>query len=772
MKIFRRYLSNKSKLYKRWNDYSVYRHYQFAVVLLLLPIFLFIIFSSSKVPDASNQTPVCPNNIKEGTEQCDGLSGQSCASLGLGTGAIGCTKNCVLDTTQCSLGTPALVQCNDGIDNADPEDALVDMNDPGCTGPTDNNETDVVSGGSLQCNDHLDNDGDGRCDVFGAMCTDGSIPGDTGCTDINDNSEVGPSTGVWNHSYPRLANQHFGRSPADWYARFDVIVTVDKSGGRIAPIKNLNPEAKVIYTQAVIGDGGGPDDPNKVCSGWHDNFLLRMSNGEIAVANSGWSVRVADMTNLGPCGAGTGACNAQGKRFNQEIPKCLADYAVQNGYDGGGTDWIWDKPNVKPLCSGDVCKDDVDFDRNGVNDYDEYPTGWVRARWREGIGAFVANWRIALGANPVLWLNSGKLHDDLDVPNSLRDSNGLMFERKSGFDSFSFAWNSYKQWINQGRKPSAWITDIRPNLSDSWSKQRLGDTRSYWELMRMMLAWTLMGNGYFEFNPAECVEHHCYSYFDEYDVPLGQPTSPPYTLPNGTMARFFGGGVAIMNPTSIDKTVTDADLRGLQGYAGPYRRFKGNQDPVHNDGSVFSSVLLKGHSFGINSPQAVGDGILLVKTQATIVSDIIIDNINHFTSPGSLGASLEPAGAWTNNMDKINSWSHKEAAGKGLFSYASNTITSTKAVFHPTINVAGRYEVYEWHGETPRAEKTGVIHTIKYAGGVSTTRTVNQAVGFGQWNSLGIYQFSGGVGEGVEISGAGTLGSVQADAIMFRYRGQ
>ena len=42
-----------------------------------------------------------------------------------------------------------------------------------------------------QCNDHIDNDGDGYCDASGkrAYCNDGSIPGDSDCTDKNDASE-------------------------------------------------------------------------------------------------------------------------------------------------------------------------------------------------------------------------------------------------------------------------------------------------------------------------------------------------------------------------------------------------------------------------------------------------------------------------------------------------------------------------------------------------------------------------------------------------------
>jgi hypothetical protein len=69
-------------------------------------------------------------------------------------------------------------QCSDGIDNADPEDILVDMADPGCSSPSDNDETNV---GSTQCSDNTDNDGDGKVDLQ-----------DIGCTTAADNDETNP----------------------------------------------------------------------------------------------------------------------------------------------------------------------------------------------------------------------------------------------------------------------------------------------------------------------------------------------------------------------------------------------------------------------------------------------------------------------------------------------------------------------------------------------------------------------------------------------------
>ena len=50
---------------------------------------------------------------------------------------------------------PVTTQCSDGIDNTDPEDTLVDMLDPGCAGPGDNDETDPPL--DPQCDDGIDN---------------------------------------------------------------------------------------------------------------------------------------------------------------------------------------------------------------------------------------------------------------------------------------------------------------------------------------------------------------------------------------------------------------------------------------------------------------------------------------------------------------------------------------------------------------------------------------------------------------------------------------
>lgn len=70
--------------------------------------------------------------------------------------------------------------CEDGADNDG--DGLADGNDPGCTGPSDDDEKEA----SLPCDDGLDDDGDGAVDLEDPGCTDGLDPSEYGVTECDD----------------------------------------------------------------------------------------------------------------------------------------------------------------------------------------------------------------------------------------------------------------------------------------------------------------------------------------------------------------------------------------------------------------------------------------------------------------------------------------------------------------------------------------------------------------------------------------------------------
>jgi hypothetical protein len=96
-------------------------------------------------------------------------------------------------------------QCSDNVDNNDPEDTLVDEDDPGCHtdgdpnnpgsyDPNDNDETNGPEGppGDPTCSDNIDNDGDGLIDQLDPDCQEPEgPPGDPTCSDGVDNDGDG-----------------------------------------------------------------------------------------------------------------------------------------------------------------------------------------------------------------------------------------------------------------------------------------------------------------------------------------------------------------------------------------------------------------------------------------------------------------------------------------------------------------------------------------------------------------------------------------------------
>ncbi len=63
-----------------------------------------------------------------------------------------------------------------------------------------------------QCNDQVDNDGDGKCDFLwkNAYCTDGSVPGDPGCISKDDNDESSDCVPVCNANSDCGTNGYIG----------------------------------------------------------------------------------------------------------------------------------------------------------------------------------------------------------------------------------------------------------------------------------------------------------------------------------------------------------------------------------------------------------------------------------------------------------------------------------------------------------------------------------------------------------------------------------
>ncbi|HLD03247.1 MAG TPA: hypothetical protein VJC17_00575 [Candidatus Dojkabacteria bacterium] len=106
-----------------------------SVVLASMFIMMDSIFNQSKVMglvDTNvNVVSVCGDNVKQGTEECDGsdFGGSSCTSLGYISGTLSCNANCTNNTSQCSTGSSS---CGNGFLNSGEECDGSNLNNATC----------------------------------------------------------------------------------------------------------------------------------------------------------------------------------------------------------------------------------------------------------------------------------------------------------------------------------------------------------------------------------------------------------------------------------------------------------------------------------------------------------------------------------------------------------------------------------------------------------------------------------------------------------------
>ena len=79
---------------------------------------------------------------------------------------------------------------------------------------------------------------------------------------------------------------------------------------------------------------------------------------------------------------------------------------------------------------------------------------------------------------------------------------------------------------------------------------------------------------------------------------------------------------------------------------------------------------------------------------------------------------------------------------------------------------SGKWRIYEWH-DVDGTRCSNVPLRINHDGG-STDMTVNQQINSGNWNYIGIYDFSEGSGS-VELTNDCSGGDVVADAVKAVY---
>jgi len=540
-----------------------------------------------------------------------------------------------------------------------------------------------------------------------------------------------------NPSYPRTAVFHFGdTAPADWYARFDLVDIRTADPEVPKAIKRLNRKTLVFGTRDWNnGSLFKPTDP--AYRTYHSNGTPVFIYGS---KTNNFTVNFSDF-----CG------KVNGLKYNEALAQAVLLSHAQSAFDGIATDGLWMKPRQAER------DQDIDLDRDGKNDYSQHGKEWVNAQWKAGVDKVLTEIN-RLNNNRPLILNSGRFHlesEGFDWSNH----NGLILENTRRINDISYFKRTYESWMNTARKPHLLLFD------------GLGNHKEDYVHMRYLLGLTLFGDGYFCFSDNNL--HHYHYYYDEFDVDLGQPTTEMTLLREagangeGVYVRFFTKGAVIVNASGSNEKVGDAELKRLSGYAGPYFSFQGNQDPTFNTGIEFSEVQLSGERDGKN--RVLGDAILLTAAKTTVVADIIVDNDERGTSPGSQPASFK--GSWVPENDRAkDAWAMSYRARRG--DYAMTHIFpgsgEATATFSPTIGVPGTYRVYEWHGDLEgENEASNASYEIRHAGGTSHGR-IDQRSRKGQWNFLGEYRFNRGTSGFVRISNDAD-GTVIADAFRLVY---
>jgi len=572
------------------------------------------------------------------------------------------------------------------------------------------------------------------------------------------------------HDYPLIGWQTFSGAEYDFYARYDLLVCRVMDPEFPSRIRSMNPNIDIVWTYDWNSADSGkiPNFP--------DEWWLKDSEGNYL--NSYGPLKMANMSTLCPTPA---SGPYAGMRYIDFVHTYYSDQINVTEWDGVGTDGVWGRDGLQWKIPRDW--PDVDADGNGTNDIAQNGEEAFLKAWQAGIDIILNNIRTKLlSEGKYIIINSGTLHTwGFDVVN------GVVDEKLRNYNDFLGPF--LRQWYDgvkgatsQAGRRFISVANGKPDLNRPELRGiKMEDQRNDFTGMRFGLVTSMFNDVYFNFEDDNYIsetnrtisnEHYWTYWYDEFETNLGKPTSGPRELKPGVWVRFFQRGCAIANVSGAQVVVNDAELRGLQGYAGPYFRFLGGQNPSFNDGSQFTSVTLYGNLYTDGPTWINGDGIILLDTKKIIVSDIVIDNDYLSTSPGSPSAILASGFVLrTDCKDGSDYYAIRCSWNDNTHPYALSAPGAGTATYRPTLGVAGNYEVYEWHGRT----KSGLLasnarYMIKHANG-EAAKTVDQNNNTGRWNSLGLYRFSSGSSGSVVISADGANNVVMADAIKFVFRG-
>ena len=252
---------------------------------------------------------------------------------------------------------------------------------------------------------------------------------------------------------------------------------------------------------------------------------------------------------------------------------------------------------------------DPDLSNRLLSDYTAFDTAW-----NDGLRLYLDTLRQAIGSHRIILLNWGVESYELVNGNNFEgfpdDTGG------SGHNSWHsvvvgpFHRGSYFDWIKKSPQPNVtMIETYEDNSIPSGSYENRCEQPGFqpnYRKMRFGLTTTLLNNGYFSYEMNTAGHGSlCLMWFDEYDNAgtdrgyLGYPLGDAYQVESSRLTphksesdiwqRNYENGIVLVNATSTSITIL---------LDGTFRKIKGTQDPVVNDGSLVTQVTLQ-HKDGI-----------------------------------------------------------------------------------------------------------------------------------------------------------------------------
>jgi len=591
----------------------------------------------------------------------------------------------------------------------------------------------------------------------------------------------------YNPPYPRLSGFVWSVPNIEYYSKFDLLFISNNAAYIPQSLKTINPDIKVVVARDINGGAGMllPDDwKTRTSTGGGPTFCNLYFAGDF----------YADLTDFCPRLTQYG-----NQRFNEYVDDQFKQVVDLNYFDGIGTDGLWSS-----YYGGSSCNSDLDFDRDGVNDYAQHGRAWLDNEIYNGVLKVLENLRAGLGPDKLIIINSGGPHTW-----GKTYTNGFVHEHFGGHYSFDGNKEVYDGWMKDGFQPAIPIVNSDPG-GDIPDLDLVRPSRNQLFLMRYGLTFALITGAFYDYTDNSS-EHYWIKWYDEYELDLGQPQGAAQKTPGGAWVRFFERGVAVVNGLDTKTvTVTASEIRNLIGHDGPYYHFRGGQDLALNGASAINNgeevtdqnplVFTMWQPYGINPVDgglnpAISDGVILVYAPQIVVSDIVIDDWHSGTSPGSatpaenraanmagflyptsseggcgMGSDYYSLRCAIYSQQDPNSDPPDEPLLSPPFAYAPGG-TNANAIYTPSIGVPGSYTIYEWHGKfADKPSATNVPYIVTHENGQDTI-IVNQNLNTGQWNYLGYYSFTTGQLGKVTISAKNAAGTVMADAIKFVYQG-